>query len=57
MLSLTYIERSDNGRFFEKFVLFTLYRIDLDNECLSISVNPVLKMFILLKQYKHTRYT
>ncbi len=28
---------------FEKFVLFTSYKVDLDEECLSISVNPDLK--------------
>ncbi|MBT9373455.1 replication initiation protein [Staphylococcus epidermidis] len=41
MLNLTYIER--NGRSFEKFVLFTSYKIDLDEECLSISINSDLK--------------
>ena len=41
MLNLTYVER--NGRSFEKFVLFTSYKVDLDEECLSISVNPDLK--------------
>ncbi|MBM6147236.1 RepB family plasmid replication initiator protein [Staphylococcus epidermidis] len=41
MLNLTYVER--NGRSFEKFVLFTSYKVDLDEECLSISVNLDLK--------------
>ena len=41
MLNLTYIER--NGRSFEKFVLFTSYKVDLDEEILSISVNSDLK--------------
>ena len=41
MLNLTYVER--NGRSFEKFVLFTSYKVDLDEECLSISVNSDLK--------------
>ncbi|MGX0039470.1 plasmid replication initiation protein [Staphylococcus warneri] len=41
MLNLTYIER--NGRSFEKFVLFTSYKVDLDEENLSISVNSDLK--------------
>ena len=41
MLNLTYVERND--RSFEKFVLFTSYKVDLDEECLSISVNPDLK--------------
>lgn len=40
-MNLTYVER--NGRSFEKFVLFTSYKVDLDEECLSISVNPDLK--------------
>ncbi|NBL47843.1 replication protein [Staphylococcus sp. HMSC061F01] len=41
MLNLTYIER--NGRSFEKFILFTSYKVDLDEECLSISINSDLK--------------
>ena len=40
-MNLTYVER--NGRSFEKFVLFTSYKVDLDEECLSISVNLDLK--------------
>ena len=44
MLNLTYIER--NGRSsFEKFILFTSYKVDLDEECLSISINSDLKTY------------
>lgn len=41
MLHLTYTER--NGKSFEKFVLFISYRVDIENQYLSISVNPDLK--------------
>ena len=41
MLHLTYTER--NGKSFEKFVLFTSYKVDVENQYLSISVNPDLK--------------
>jgi plasmid replication initiation protein len=41
MLQLTYTER--NGKSFEKFVLFTSYKVDIEEQYLSISVNPDLK--------------
>ncbi|MFL4615357.1 replication initiation protein [Staphylococcus aureus] len=41
MLHLTYTER--NGKSFEKFVLFTSYKVDVEKQYLSISVNPDLK--------------
>lgn len=41
MLQLTYTER--NGKSFEKFVLFTSYKVDIENQYLSISINPDLK--------------
>ncbi len=41
MLNLTYTERS--GRNFEKFVLFTGYKVNVDEGYLSISINEDLK--------------
>lgn len=41
MLHLTYTER--NGKSFEKFVLFTSYKVDTEDQYLSISINPDLK--------------
>ena len=41
MLHLTYTER--DGKSFEKFVLFTSYKVDVENQYLSISINPDLK--------------
>src|SRR5699024_11930957 len=37
MLHLTYTER--NGQSFEKFVLFTSYKVDVEKQYLSISIN------------------
>ncbi|MCR1798265.1 RepB family plasmid replication initiator protein [Staphylococcus warneri] len=41
MLSLTYTERS--GLSFKKFVLFTGYEVDVNNQVLTVSINPELK--------------
>lgn len=41
MLNLTYTERS--GRNFERFVLFTGYKMNVDESYLSVSINPDLK--------------
>lgn len=41
MLNLTYTER--NGKSFKKFVLFTSYEVDVDEQHLAISVNNDLK--------------
>ncbi|MDW8553566.1 replication initiation protein [Staphylococcus xylosus] len=41
MLHLTYTER--NGQSFEKFVLFTSYKVDVEKQYLSISINNDLK--------------
>lgn len=41
MLQLTYTER--DGKSFEKFVLFTSYKVDVEEQYLSISINPDLK--------------
>src|SRR5699024_5919484 len=41
MLNLTYTER--NGKSFKKFVLFTSYELDVDEQHLAISVNNDLK--------------
>ncbi|MDK9847733.1 RepB family plasmid replication initiator protein [Staphylococcus equorum] len=41
MLNLTYTER--NGKSFKKFVLFTSYEVDIDEQHLAISINNDLK--------------
>ncbi|UBH09794.1 replication initiation protein [Macrococcus armenti] len=44
MLRLTYTNR--NEKVIQKFVLFTTYKIDIDNEYLEISVNPELEYIL-----------
>ena len=54
MLRLTYTKRS--GKSFEKFVLFTNYKLDADNDTLQISLNPSLEHILNNLTNNFTRF-
>jgi len=54
MLNLTYTKRS--GRSFEKFVLFTHYKLDDENDTLEISLNPDLSHILNNLTSNFTRF-